>query len=267
MRGDVYTGNKIVQESGSGTEDITDIRIVNGGNGFTSLPTAVVTSSGGSGAAKVIPYGAEVGRLLSTKTIESGKGYEGSPSPTLKFPSTIIIKDKSSGNYVEGETITGLDSSSTAVTATFVSFDSSNNLIKVKDATGAFAEATTITGGSSSITAIVLKNDLATATLTVGAVVDTAGTFLNEDGHLSETTMKVPAVSTTAPTVKVAVAKSFFKTIAVIDEDPPVIVVASAKAPVASFTFIKLLDESNDTNVAVTAVELESKPVIVSPST
>ncbi len=190
MRGDVYTGNKIVQESGSGNEDITDIRIVNGGNGFTSLPTAVVTSSGGSGA-KVIPYGPEIGRLLSTKTIESGKGYEGSPSPTLKFPSTIVVKDKSNGNYVEGETLTGLDSSSTTVTATFVSFDSSNNLLKVKDATGAFAEATTITGGSSSITATILKNDLATATLTVGAVVDTAGSFLNEDGHLSETTMKV----------------------------------------------------------------------------
>jgi len=72
-----------------------------------------------------------------------------------------------------------------------VSFDSGNNLLKVKDATGAFAEATTITGGSSSITATVLKNDLATATLTVGAVVDTTGTFLNEDGHLSETTMRV----------------------------------------------------------------------------
>ena len=32
-------------------------------SGYTSLPTAVVTSSGGSGA-KIIPYGAEIGRLL-----------------------------------------------------------------------------------------------------------------------------------------------------------------------------------------------------------
>ena len=28
QRGDPYTGNKIVQESGSGNEDITDIRII-----------------------------------------------------------------------------------------------------------------------------------------------------------------------------------------------------------------------------------------------
>ena len=190
VRGDVYTGNKIVQESGSGNEDITDIRIINSGSGYTLLPTAVVTSSGGSGA-KIIPFGPEIGRLLNTKKIETGAGYEGSPSPTLKLPSTIIVKDKSSGNYTVGETLNGLDSSSSAVTATFVSFDSSNNLLQVKDASGTFDETTTITGASSSITATVLKNDLATATSTVGTVVDTAGTFINEDGHLSETTMKI----------------------------------------------------------------------------
>jgi len=46
VRGDVYTGDKIVQESGSGNKDITDIRIINSGSGYTLLPTAVVTSSG-----------------------------------------------------------------------------------------------------------------------------------------------------------------------------------------------------------------------------
>ncbi len=188
VRGDVYTGNKIVQESGSGSGDITDIRIINSGSGFTSLPTATV---GGSGlGAKVIPYGAEIGRLLNTKKIETGAGYEASPSPTMVLPSTIIVKDKS-GNFTADETISGLDSSSTAITATFVSFDSDNNLVVVKDATGEFADNTTITGASSEATATVLKNDLATATVTVNAVVDTAGVFLNEDGHLSETTMKI----------------------------------------------------------------------------
>ena len=191
VRGDVYTGDKIVQESGTGSEDITDIRIINAGSGFTSLPTAVVsTGSGGSGA-KIIPYGVEIGRLLNTKKIESGAGYEGSPSPTMSLPSTIIVKDKTAGSFTEGESITGFDASSTAISATFVSFDSSNNLLVVKDATGEFLANTTITGASSEIVATVLKNDLATATITVGAVVDTAGTFLNEDGHLSETTMKI----------------------------------------------------------------------------
>ncbi len=191
VRGDVYTGDKIVQESGTGTEDITDIRIISGGSGYTSLPSAVVsTGSGGSGA-KIIPYGTEIGRLLNTKKIETGAGYEASPSPTLNLPSTIIVKDKTAGNFTEGESITGFDASSTAISATFVSFDSTNNLLVVKDATGEFLANTTITGASSEVVATVLKNDLATATITVGAVVDTAGTFLNEDGHLSETTMKI----------------------------------------------------------------------------
>jgi hypothetical protein len=189
VRGDVYTGNKIVQEAGSGNEDITDIRIINSGSGYTSLPTAVV---GGTGVgAKVIPYGPEIGRLLNTKKIETGAGFEASPSPTMSLPSTIIVKDKTAGNFTDGETITGFDSSSTAISATFVSFDSSNNLLVVKDATGEFLADTTITGASSEVTATVMKNDLATATITVNAVVDTAGTFLNEDGHLSETTMKI----------------------------------------------------------------------------
>jgi len=190
VRGDVYTGDKIVQESGSGNEDITDIRIINGGSGYTSLPTMTVTSSGGSGA-KIYPYGSEIGRLLNVKKIESGAGYEASPSPTISLPSTIIIKDKAVGTFTDGETIRGFNSSSSAITATFVSFTTSNNLMVVKNATGEFADGTLITGASSSITATVLKNDLATATVTVGAVVDTAGTFINEDGHISETTMKI----------------------------------------------------------------------------
>ena len=189
VRGDVYTGNKIVQEAGSGNEDITDIRIINSGSGFTSLPTAVVTSSGGSGA-KIIPYGSEIGRLLNTKKIESGAGFEASPSPTIRLPSYIILKDKS-GNYTIGETVSGVDASSTVKTATVVSFDSARNLLKVSNATGEFLEDTPLTGGSSGATATIMKNDLSTATITVGAVVDTAGTFLNEDGHLSETTMKI----------------------------------------------------------------------------
>ena len=190
VRGDVYTGDKIVQESGSGSADITDIRIINGGGGYSSLPTASVTSSGGLGA-KVIAYGPEIGRLLNTKKIETGAGYEASPSPIMTLPSYIILKDKSFGNYTAGETLSGVNASSTIITATVVSFDETRNLLKVSNATGEFLENTTITGASSEITATVMKNDLSTATISVNAVVDTDGEYINEDGHLSETTMKI----------------------------------------------------------------------------
>ena len=187
VRGDVYTGDKIVQESGSGSEDITDIRIINNGGGYKSLPSAVVTSVDGVGA-KIIPYGPEIGRLLNIKKIEPGAGYEASPSPTIKLPSSIVLKD-ASGNFQAGEVLTGVDKNNTAVTSTVVSFIDS--ILRVKDATGQYAENSTVTGSVTTNTGVVLKNDLATATINVGAVVDTEGQFINEDGFISENTMRI----------------------------------------------------------------------------
>jgi len=57
--------------------------------------------------------------------------------------------------------------------------------------TGNFGSGVTITGSDSEATATVRAGSLATATTTVSAVATTSGTFLNEDGHISETTMKI----------------------------------------------------------------------------
>ena len=188
-RGDAYTGNKIVQESGTGSGDITDIRIISNGNNYQSLPTVEVDDTNGSGAV-VYAYGNEIGRILGLKIIESGSGYEASPTPpTLLLPSYIIVSNLS-GSFITGETVTGIDSSSTVVTATVVSYSSGTGLLKVSSPTGTFAENTTITADGGA-TATVEKNDLGTATSTVGAVVDTAGTFINQDGWVSESSMKL----------------------------------------------------------------------------
>ena len=40
---DGYDGNKIVQEIVTGTGDITDIRMIASGSGYTSLPTATLS--------------------------------------------------------------------------------------------------------------------------------------------------------------------------------------------------------------------------------
>src|SRR5210317_1283254 len=49
---DPYTGNKVVQESGTGNGEITDIRIINSGSNYTSPPVITVNSPSelGSGA-------------------------------------------------------------------------------------------------------------------------------------------------------------------------------------------------------------------------
>ena len=135
-------------------------------------------------------YGNEIGRILGLKIIESGSGYEASPTPpTLLLPSYMIVSNLS-GSFVIGETVTGIDSTSTVVTATVVSYSSGTGLLKVSSPSGTFAENTTITADGGA-TATVEKNDLGTATSAVGAVVDTAGTFINQDGWISESSMKL----------------------------------------------------------------------------
>src|SRR6056300_954734 len=190
VRGDPYTGNKVVQESGTGVGDITDVRIIYEGNGYTSLPTLTITSSGGS-SASIFANSNDIGRIFSLKTIELGSNYDDSPSPpTLTLPTYLLLTNRS-GGFIVGETITGLDSSSTAVTATVVSFDTNTNILKCSGTTGTFAENTTITGGTSLQTATVTKNDQATATSTVNAIATTDGEFINQDGWISETSMRI----------------------------------------------------------------------------
>src|SRR5210317_1305014 len=189
-RGDGYTGNKLVQESGTGTGDITDIRIVDGGSNYLSLPIVTVDDTNGSGAS-VFTYGSEIGRVLGLKIVEPGAEYQQSPSPpSLTLRKKVLVLNRS-GTFSVSETVSGIASDSTVVTATVVSFDTDRNILTLSDATGVFAYTSTITGTTSGATATVKITDLATATSTVGATANTAGAFINQDGHVSETTMRI----------------------------------------------------------------------------
>ena len=192
QRGDPFTGNKIVQESGSGSGDITDIRIINGGNNFRSLPTATVSTGSGGSSATIKLFGPEIGRVQSLKIIESGAEHQQSPSPpTLSMRSKLVVTSVS-GTFTTSDTISGIsDDGSTTVSGTFVSLDSDRGLMTLSDVTGNFGSGVTIIGSESDATATVRAGTLATATTTVSAVATTSGTFLNEDGHISETTMKI----------------------------------------------------------------------------
>ena len=184
-KNDQYFGNKVVQEAGSGNGDITDIRMIEFGNGYTSLPSVTVTSSGGSGA-KLLAYGSEIGRALTMKVIEAGYNYQASPAPTIKLP-TYILYNGLSGGLTEGETITGGTSSATAE---IVSIDTTLQIVKAKNHSGSFVEGETISA-SNGATFTALRLQQATGTLSTGTVVTTDGSFLNEDGWVSENSMKV----------------------------------------------------------------------------
>ena len=185
-RGDQYFGNKIVlePETNSNLNDITDIFLVNKGSGYTTLPKVTITSSGTN--ANVLAHGTEIGRVIGLKTNELGEGYEQSPTPTIKFRNCMILTGVS-GNFNANDTITGGTSGAIGKLA---SFDADRNLLKVKDLNKNFDLNETITSTSSG-SATVARLDVASATIDVVSVADTDGKFLNEDGYVSEATMKV----------------------------------------------------------------------------
>jgi len=186
MVADTYFGNKVVQESGSG--DITDVRMIQTGNGFISLPTLTITSTSGNGA-KVLAYGSEIGRALTINVIESGHNYQASPAPTIVLP-TYILCTGVTGTFSAGETVTGAAATSGTVTSTVVSFDTDTQVLKLSGANGTYGTDITITS-SGGATATAKKLEQGAGTVDVASVVTTDGAFLNEDGWVSEDTMKV----------------------------------------------------------------------------
>jgi len=186
---DPYHGDKVVQESGTGVGDITDVRMIDNGNGFISLPTLSVTSSSGSGA-KVLAYGTEIGRALTINVVEAGYNYQVSPAPTVIMPTYLLISNIV-GAFTVGESVSGIGSDgSSIITATVVSLNSNTNVLKLSDASGTFGTDVTITG-SGGATATIRRLQQSTATVGVSAVITTDGAFLNEDGWVSEDTMRI----------------------------------------------------------------------------
>jgi len=185
-RGDMYAGNKIVQETGSG--DITDIRIINSGSGYSSLPTITVSSSGSN--ASIFCFGNEIGKVQAIKVIETGAEYQNSPSPPTLALRTHIVLGNVSGGFLTNETVTSVDSSSSTITGTVVNYNSDTNVLTLSGATGTFDEERELTSSGGG-TATVKKVDSATATVSVAGVIDTDGTYINQDGFVSETTMKI----------------------------------------------------------------------------
>jgi len=187
--GDPYTGNKVVQESGTGNGEITDIRIINPGSNYVKTPIITVSSSTGENAS-VFAHGDEIGKVLSLKIVEPGAEYNQSPSPpTLSIPGYMILKDIS-GSFVADLTATSVDSSSSTITATTGVFDSTRQILKFTSASGIFQAGRVITL-SNGATATIAKVDQPTATVNVVAIADTAGTYVNEDGHLSDDAMRI----------------------------------------------------------------------------
>ena len=210
----LHIGDKIVQENSTGNGDITDIRMISSGGGYTTLPTATIsgdrfisledsTSSisapfsrieletGGrllsdiafdGASTTVIPYGDDIGKATSLNIIEHGIDF--TSAPTLAFPKYAILKTVSAA-ITEDETFT---SNVSGATGTVVDFTAP--LLKYTATTSVLEEDDTVTfsGGT---TAIVVKSNNLTATTAINTRIQTAGKYIAQDGHLSELTKKV----------------------------------------------------------------------------
>ena len=185
MSADPYFGNAIMQESGSGQGTIEDVFLVQNGSGYSILPNVTVTSNTGT-TATVRAWGNEIGRVVKLKTIELGKKYELAPTPPqLGFYNSCIIIDVS-GSFSVNTTITSTSSGSGIIDT----FDVNKGLVRIKTVAGTFAVGDTVTSQSGG-TATIKKVDASIATINVVSVSDTDGKFINEDGKISETTMRI----------------------------------------------------------------------------
>jgi hypothetical protein len=182
--GDHISGDKFVQETNTGTGDITDIYLISGGDGYKSLPTVTVTSTGGTGA-KVLSYGTDIGKILGIETSNLGIEYEKSPSPTLLFVQNLFVISVT-GSFTTNTTVTGGTSGATGIVT---SWNTNTNLLKLKTVSGSFQlnESLSASGGSATLN----KLDIPTTSVSVVPVVDTDGKFIDEKGFVSENTMKV----------------------------------------------------------------------------
>ena len=209
-----YFGDKIVQENLTGNGDVTDIRMIASGSGYTTLPTATIsgdrfmaledaTDSGTDGHSRiefedggrvltdiafdgasvtVIPFGDEIGRATSLNIIEHGINY--TSAPTYAFPRYAVLKTVS-GAISDTETFTSNISGSSGSVTNFTA-----PLLKYASSATAFEIGDTITfsGGT---TAVVAKSDPLTGSGTIGEKITTQGRYVNQDGHISEGSKKI----------------------------------------------------------------------------
>ena len=185
-RGDQYSGSKIVMEGATNSDlnDITDIFLINNGSGYNLPPKVTITSSGTN--ANILAHGIDIGRVIGLKTNELGEGYQNSPSPTIEFRNCMLLTSIT-GNFNANDLITGATSGAIGHLS---SFDADRQILKVKDQSQNFIEGEKVTSTSSGL-ATIARLDIASATVDVVSVADTDGKFLNEDGYVSEQTMKV----------------------------------------------------------------------------
>ena len=186
---DSYEGTKIVLETGTfgnapgsnanESGEITDVRIIGRGAGYSKLPiVSSITTANGSGAKLVAASNSGIGAIASFEFTNQGLLYSSAPAIT---PFRHAILKDISGTFTTGDSLT---SHSGTVTA----FDTDRQLISLNTTANLSVGNSITTAGASGTIANI---DIAIGTAQVGTIANTAGNFLNSEGQVSEVNVRV----------------------------------------------------------------------------
>ena len=187
LMGDSYHGLKIVLEDDTFADlsvpnergAITDIRLINGGNGYTKLPviTSITTSLGQN--AKLLPISTSgIGSVQDVKITNFGFNYNSAPN-FIPFRHAII--KGVTGTFQSGDALT-------SHSGTVSDYDSSRQLLSL-NTTANLVDGNTVTTAGASAT--IAQIDTPTITPQVGTIATTSGEFLGERGKVSSDVMRI----------------------------------------------------------------------------
>jgi len=158
---------------------ITDIRLINGGNGYTKLPVvqSITTTSGVNGI--VLPISTSgIGSVQDVKITNFGFNYNSAPT---FIPFRHAIVKSVTGAFGTGDTLT-------SHAGTVSAFDSTRQLLSLNTTANLSVGNTVTTAGAS---AVIAQIDTPTITPSVGTLATTSGEFLGERGKVSSDVMRI----------------------------------------------------------------------------
>ena len=185
---DTYEGIKIVLETGTFADlsvaseagEITDVRMVARGAGYSRLPVVTgITTVNGSGAKLLAASDSGIGAVNSFEFVNQGIEYSSAPS-IIPFRHAII-KDIT-GTFGAGDILT-------SHTGTITAFDTSRQLISINTTADLKVGDTIAVGGSKS--GKIANISTAVGTAQVGQIAKTAGKFITSSSLLSEVNIRV----------------------------------------------------------------------------
>ena len=214
---DTYEGTKIVLETGtfanlgvaSESGEITDVRMVAKGAGYSKLPVVTgVTTANGSGAKLLAASNSGIGAINSFEFTNEGLEYSTAPSiipfrhaiikdvtgvfaagDILDIPEGISLEDDTGQIDLESATGTGLLLTEETLSGSVTAFDSSRQLISINTTASLEKNNTIAVGVSKSGT--IANISTAVGTAQVGQIAKTAGNFLTSAGQVSEINIRV----------------------------------------------------------------------------